>query len=75
MFVSPGLSVTSQQAHKGLDLFGCDVFFQQFAVVVQQSCDCVLGKDLIPNLGLHDCEILGNVLLEGTNKCDNHLEQ
>lgn len=52
--VSPGLPVASQQADKGLDLSGCDVFFQQLAVVVQQGSDGVLGQDLVTHLSLHD---------------------
>lgn len=52
--VSPGLPVASQQADKGLDLSGCDVFFQQLAVVVQQGSDGVLGQDLVAHLRLHD---------------------
>lgn len=54
VYVSPGLPVASQQADKGLDLSGRDVFFQQLAVVVQQGSDGVLGQDLIAHLSLHD---------------------
>lgn len=52
--ISPGLSIAPQQVDKRLDLFGCDVFFQQLAVVVQQGSDCVFSQNFIPNLGLHD---------------------
>lgn len=54
VYVSPGLPVASQQADKGLNLSGCDVFFQQLAVVVQQGSDSVLSQDLVAHLRLHD---------------------
>lgn len=64
--VSPGLSVASQQVDKGLNLFGCDMFFQQLAIVVQQGSNCVLSQDLIPNLRLHDCKFFGYIFLRDT---------
>lgn len=61
--VSPGLSVTSQQVDKRLDLSGRDVFFQQLAVVVQQRGDRVLSQDLVTDLRLHDRELFGYIFL------------
>jgi len=60
----PGFSVAPQQVDKGLDLFGCDVLFQQLAVVVQQGSNCVLCQNLIPNLSLHDWELFGYIFLQ-----------
>lgn len=64
--VSPGLSVTSKQVDKSLDLSGRDVFFQKLAVVVQQRGDGVLSQDLVPDLGLHDCKLFGDIFLRDT---------
>lgn len=63
--VSPGLSVTSKQVDKSLNLSGRDVFFQELAVVVQQRGDRVLSQDLVPDLGLHDCKLFGDIFLRG----------
>lgn len=60
----PGLSVFADQAHEGLHLGLGDVLLQQFAVVVQQSSDGVLGQDVITDLTLHHTKLLGNVLLQ-----------
>lgn len=40
------------------------MFLQQFAVVVQQGGDGVLGQDVVTDLTLHHSELLGDVLLE-----------
>ena len=44
-------------------LLGGDVLLQKLAVVVQQRRDGVLGQDLVADLGLHDGELLSDVLL------------
>lgn len=60
----PRLSVLADQADEGLHLSLGDVFLQQFAVVVQQGGDGVLGQDVVTDLTLHHSELLGDVLLE-----------
>jgi len=70
--VGPGLSVASQEVHNVLDLLGRDVLLQKLAVVVQHGGDGVLSQDLIADLGLHDGQLLGNVILGGQD--DNNGE-
>lgn len=60
----PWLSVLADQADEGLHLSLGDVLLQQFAVVVQQGGDGVLGQDVVTDLTLHHSELLGDVLLE-----------
>lgn len=60
----PGLSVLADQADEGLHLGLCDVFLQQFSVVVQQGSDGVLSQDVVTNLTLHHTELLRDVFLE-----------
>lgn len=60
----PGLTVLADQADKRVDLCSRDVFLQQLAVVVEQSCDGVLCQDVIANLFLHEAKLLGDVLLQ-----------
>lgn len=62
---SPGLTVLADQANKGVDLRGRDVFLQQLAVVVQKSRDGVLSQDVVADLFLHEAELFGDVLLWG----------
>ena len=52
----------------GFDLYGGDVFFEEFAVVVKESCDRVLGQDIVADLFLHDGKLFGDVLLEYRHK-------
>ncbi len=50
-----------------------NVFLQQFAVVVQQSSNGVLGQDVVADLLLHEAKVLSNVFLRSMmiflNKC------
>lgn len=59
----PGLPVLSHQTDKRVDLCSSDVFLQQLAIVVEQSCDRVLSQDIIANLFLHKSKLFGDVLL------------
>lgn len=64
----PGLTVLADKANKGVDLCSSDVFLQQLAVVMEQSCDCVLSQDIITNLFLHEAKLFGYILLRGEEK-------
>ena len=46
-----------------------DVLLQQLAVVVDESCYCVLGEHPIADLALHRTEeLVGNLLLQGNSE-------
>lgn len=61
----PGLTVLAHQANKRVDLCSGNMFLQELAVVMEQSCDCVLCQDIITNLFLHEAKLLGYILLQG----------
>lgn len=60
---APGLAVLANQANKRVDLGGRDVLLQQLAVVVEQSCDRVLGQHVVADLLLHEAELFGYIFL------------
>lgn len=60
---TPGLAILAHQADERVDLSGSDVLLQQFAVVVEQSCDRVLGQHVVADLLLHEAELFGDVFL------------
>lgn len=72
---TPWLTVLADQANKRVDLGSSDVFLQQFSVVMEQSSDRVLGKDIVANLFLHEAKLLGYVLLQGDRQTDRQNEQ
>lgn len=59
----PGLTVLADQTNKSVDLSSSNVLLEQLAVVMKQSCDCVLCQDVIADLFLHEAELFGNILL------------
>lgn len=65
---TPRLAVLANQADEGVDLSGRDVLLQQLSVVVEQSCDCVLGQHVIADLLLHEAELFGYIFLAETEK-------
>ena len=69
---TPWLAILAHQADEGVDLSGCDVLLQQFAVVVEQSRDRVLGKHVIADLLLHEAELFGYIFLV---KSETHSDQ
>ena len=64
LFNLPAFLIFSDQTDEGFNLCGGDVFFEEFAVVVKESCDCVLGQDIVADLLLHEGKLFGDVLLE-----------
>lgn len=60
----PWLAVLADQANKCVNLCSSDVFLQQLAVVMEQSCDGVLCQDIIADLFLHEAKLFGNILLQ-----------
>lgn len=66
--LSPGLTVLSHKADKGVNL-GCgDMFLEKLSVVMQERRDCVFSQHVIAYLLLHEPELLGNVLLQQKKK-------
>lgn len=61
----PGLPVLPHQTDEGINLCRRDVLFQKLPVVVEQSSDRVFSQHIIPNLLLHEAELLGYVFLQG----------
>ena len=60
----PWLTVLADQANKRVNLCSSDMFLQQLAVVMEQSCDRVLCQDVITDLFLHEAKLFGNIFLQ-----------
>ena len=60
---TPRLAVLADQIDERLDLIDCDVLLQELAIIVQESCDCVLGENTVTNLLLHEREVLRDPFL------------
>ena len=59
----PLAHIFANKTHKRFDFCSCDVLLQQFAVIVQQRRDGILGEDIVSNLLLHKAKMLGNIFL------------
>lgn len=70
---TPGFTVLADQANKCVDLCSSDVFLQQLAVVMEESCDCVLSQDIIANLFLHEAKLFGYILLQDRRTQSEHM--
>lgn len=63
LWASPRLPVLPHESHECVYLSSGDVFLQQLAVVVEQSRYCVFCQHIVPDLLLHEAELLGYVFL------------
>ena len=59
------LAAVTKERDEGLDLVVVNVLLQEFAVVVDQGSNGVLGEDPVPNLALHrPQELVGDLFLK-----------